>query len=334
MRAHLLLIVLLTAGWASVPSPVPVTGSTSSDGSMPLDESTPHAPLLWLVTTDRDSLREMMQDAPEYGLVVLDQVGWDSVIVHGHESGMLAWTTANEAVHHTSVPRSMRMATEVEPNLALEVHRSRHLAWGPLGCGSDRCIHPDGLDPMDLERLMSDPSVLWVQPLHDLVLHDASAGTAIGRDALLTGVPGTLDGSGETIAVMDTGIDRDHPDFSGRILGVDTSFGLDSSPADSNSGHGTHVTGVIAGNGSGNASTAGLLPAAFIRSYALEYDATGTFGRFGSIYDMLNSADSVGSRVMVNAWGSSGSYGAYNGDSEHRHLRPRSSGSHGRVLCR
>ena len=162
---------------------------------------------------------------------------------------------------------------------------------------------------------MSDPSVLWVQPLHDLVLHDASAGTAIGRDALLTGVPGTLDGSGETIAVMDTGIDRASPDFSRRILGVDTSFGLDSSPADSNSGHGTHVTGVIAGNGSGNASTAGLLPAAFIRSYALEYDATGTFGRFGSIYDMLNSADSVGSRVMVNAWGSSGSYGAYNGDS-------------------
>ena len=315
MRAHLLLIVLLTAGWASVPSPVPVTGSTSSDGSMPFDESPPHAPVLWLVTTDRASLQEMMQDAPEYDLVVLDQVGWDSVMVHGHESGMLAWTTAHEAVHHTSVPRSMRMATEVEPNLPLEVHRSRHLAWGPFGCGSDRCIHPDGLDPMDLERLMSDPSVLWVQPLHDLVLHDASAGTAIGRDALLTGVPGTLDGSGETIAVMDTGIDRDHPDFSGRILGVDTSFGLDSSPADSNSGHGTHVTGVIAGNGSGNASTAGLLPAAFIRSYALEYDATGTFGRFGSIYDMLNSADSVGSRVMVNAWGSSGSYGAYNGDS-------------------
>ena len=57
-----------------------------------------------------------MQDGSEYGLVVLDQVGWDSVIVHGHESGMLAWTSANEAVHHTPVPRSMRMATEVEPN--------------------------------------------------------------------------------------------------------------------------------------------------------------------------------------------------------------------------
>ncbi len=53
------------------------------------------------------------------------------------------------------------------------------------------------------------------------------------------------DGEGEVIAVLDTGIDANHPEFAGRI--VDTrSFVPGESVADGN-GHGTHTAGTTAG---------------------------------------------------------------------------------------
>ena len=43
------------------------------------------------------------------------------------------------------------------------------------------------------------------------------------------------------IAIADTGLDQNHPDLTGRVAATMTQFGLDPSPADSNSGHGTHI---------------------------------------------------------------------------------------------
>ena len=71
----------------------------------------------------------------------------------------------------------------------------------------------------------------------------------------------TLDGSGEMLAIADTGLDRDHPDIAGRVAAIYTQFGLDTSPADSNGGHGTHVTLTAIGDGSSDSSTKGIAPA-------------------------------------------------------------------------
>ena len=99
-------------------------------------------------------------------------------------------------------------------------------------------------------------------------------------------------GSGITVAVIDTGIDTDHPEFAGRIseysynatedkivkdwILEDGSY--DWSLVEDEQGHGTAVTGVIAANmNSGN--VVGIAPNVTIITIKAECDEDGTFKR-------------------------------------------------------
>ena len=61
-----------------------------------------------------------------------------------------------------------------------------------------------------------------------------------------------VDGSGMTVAILDTGINRNHVDFTGRIV-EEVNFTSDNGghPADAadGNGHGTHVAGIAVANG-------------------------------------------------------------------------------------
>jgi subtilisin len=95
-------------------------------------------------------------------------------------------------------------------------------------------------------QLRSDPSVLMVS--RNRKYHAAVQETSTGVQRVEADVvPGT--GDGVQVAVLDTGIDLQHPDLAGNILGG-IYCPLDGEPStgsfDDVDGHGTHVAGTIA----------------------------------------------------------------------------------------
>ena len=74
-----------------------------------------------------------------------------------------------------------------------------------------------------------------------------------------------LDGSGTTVAVLDTGVDTDHPALAGQVT-AERNF-TDEPDAADRQGHGTHVASLLAGTGAGSGGARqGIAPAAEVLS--------------------------------------------------------------------
>ena len=109
-------------------------------------------------------------------------------------------------------------------------------------------------------------------------------------------------GSGTTIAVIDTGVDLDHPEFLGRIVaGYD--FVDDDSIADDGNGHGTHVAGTIAGANDGTGITGVAYDAAIMPLRVLGNDG---YGWTSDIISAVRWAADNGAHVINLSLGVSG----------------------------
>ena len=75
------------------------------------------------------------------------------------------------------------------------------------------------------------------------------------------------DGNGIVISIIDTGIDLNHPDLEGKIIGGYDFVDNDKIPEDTN-GHGTQVAGIIASNG----NLKGIAPNSKILMYKVSED--------------------------------------------------------------
>jgi len=95
-------------------------------------------------------------------------------------------------------------------------------------------------------------------------------------------------GAGIHTYTIDTGLDKNHPDFAGRVGEGFSAFG--GEPSDGH-GHGTHVTGTIAG------TTWGVAKAATIHAVRV-LDAQGS----GSDSDVIRGIDWVTAHVQANKW--------------------------------
>ncbi len=161
-----------------------------------------------------------------------------------------------------------------------------------------------------------------------------------------------LSGRGEIVGVADSGLDTGnpatvHPDFAGRVAAfhswpvasdwasVVTNVGEDDGPADTRSGHGTHVTGSIAGNGAASQAVQadpvrGLAYEASLVFQAVEQRLKWTtayrnayyqryrryppdYGLAGLPVDLkvlFQQACDAGARIHNNSWGG-GDFGVY-----------------------
>jgi len=153
----------------------------------------------------------------------------------------------------------------------------------------------------ELARL---PSVAAVEEFVPPRFSNDHARRLLGLDAQDAGAPPPvgLTGRGQVVAVADSGIDEAHPDLMGRLLGV-RAWGRPGDASDPH-GHGTHVAGSVAGDGSKSAGAVrGTAPEAqlFFQSVM---DARGQLGGLpADLGELFDEAYQAGARIHNNSWG-------------------------------
>ena len=182
-------------------------------------------------------------------------------------------------------------------------------------CDSHLCQIKSAI-PSLIISLASDYRVARVEPGPVLSIQNSNASIISGADFARTISGANLTGNGEVIGISDTGLDADHGDFDGRLRSpIFNLFGPDNSGADSNSGHGTHVTSTLLGDGSGDSNSTGIVPQATFHFYQLEVDSSGILARWGSLYEMFEHSLMNDAYIHTNSWGSESLVGEYTSDS-------------------
>jgi len=166
---------------------------------------------------------------------------------------------------------------------------------------SQHVLHVEREQPLHFDDAMSRKAIRSTQVTDlPLPLHDTS-----GR---------VIDGTGVGVAVVDTGIDALHTDLPygttvGKNLKVESQTYTDLPDTDTTSGHGTHVSGIIAGQGITDPSTKGVAPGATL--YGLGIGEASTTVWAAQAFDwILQNYNSVSPRIRIvsNSWSTSGSY--------------------------
>ena len=177
-----------------------------------------------------------------------------------------------------------------------------------------------------VRRLERDPRVEWAEPNYVVRARDTVPGFfdwqwALDNVAQFAGGAEDADidaveawqeklavSPGVTVAVVDTGVDLDHPELAGRIAADLTGTDLvdgDDYPDDLN-GHGTHVAGIIGARADDNAGVTGVThDVEILPLRALGADGTGTLDE---LVDAIDVAAEKGAAIVNASLGASGSF--------------------------
>ena len=164
----------------------------------------------------------------------------------------------------------------------------------------------------DLINIALQPSVAVIRYNPVFEIQNNNARSHMKTNNMQSYFTTDLDGSGQIVAVADSGLDEDHGDFGTRVIANNDVIN-DGSTADKWSGHGTHVSCTVLGDGF-RGGYAGVAPEAQLYFQAMENDNTGNF-QSPSLNSLINSAYSAGARTHTNSWGNSGGFGQYSSES-------------------
>ena len=138
------------------------------------------------------------------------------------------------------------------------------------------------LPPGAIDNLKHNPLVISVDPDFEVKALDLGADTQIRANQVWT----SATGQGVSVAILDTGTDTTHPEFSGRIALCHSEITNTNTCEDQN-GHGTHTAG-IAGAAGVNTNAKGVAPAVSLYIDQV-LDSTGS----GSISGVIAGIDYV-----------------------------------------
>ncbi len=163
-------------------------------------------------------------------------------------------------------------------------------------------LHAAADDPV-LGDLLNQPGVVSVVEQIEPTLHLDRLRGLVAVDRCQIGAAGPYDGTGQIVAVADTGVDLDHPDLATQVVlaTAPNPRGIATDP----DGHGTHVAGIIAGTGAQSAgSYTGVAPGARLIVQSLYGSpAAPLAGLPADVGTLLDAAYSRGARVHNDSWG-------------------------------
>ncbi|HPN52011.1 MAG TPA: S8 family serine peptidase [Anaerolineaceae bacterium] len=160
---------------------------------------------------------------------------------------------------------------------------------------------PEGEELALMEKYKTDPRVAYVEPDYifkaDMVPNDPSYGAQWGLGKI--NAPAAWDittgDSSVIVAVLDSGVDLDHPDLADKIVNGIDYVDDDSTPQDTN-GHGTHVAGIIGASSNNGIGITGVSWGARIMPVRV-LDSNGS-GYLSDIVSGINWACSNGAKVL------------------------------------
>ena len=239
----------------------------------------------------------------------------DILLLEDGEQSLVGSSMRIEGWRDDSGPLSGVAFTDIEGNsLAQEVETLIPLVFSPSHQWDDGRFQGI-LTSENLVEIAAQPSlrILRFEPLFSG--DNNQARTHMKTSQMTSYFTTGLDGSGQIVAVADSGLDEDHGDFGTRILSSNDVIG-DGSTADKHSGHGTHVACTVLGDGT-QGGYSGVATSAELYFQAMENDNTGNF-QSPSLNYLLNSAYSAGAYTHTNSWGSSleSDQGKYTSESE------------------
>lgn len=157
-----------------------------------------------------------------------------------------------------------------------------------------------------IEGLLKNPRVTRVELDIDVYAVDAELDNSWGAQRIGAGVVHAYNkGTGIKVAIIDTGIDWNHPDLDANYKGGYDFVSNDNDPMDDN-GHGTHVAGIVAAEDD-TSGVVGVAPE--VALYALKVLGADGSGSYSDVIAALQWAVDKGIQVTNNSYGSSGDPG-------------------------